>query len=87
MPFQSVSRDICILSLPGNHALWWAGDLWLKSALLILAYYKTVKVLKGLAEFLWCDIFFILCGYVVVNQPTVHCGGISRGRVCGCSRW
>ena len=31
-------------------------------------------------------IFWVL-GSLQFNQPTVHNGGVSRGKVCGCGRW
>ena len=50
--------------------------------LLILAKYKKVFFpLKGLDDFLCFEIFL---GFGVFSyQPTVHSGGVSRGRVCG----
>ena len=39
------------------------------------------------SHYLWILIFLWFLGSILVNQPTVHSGGISRGRVCGCGRW
>ena len=36
----------------------------------------------------FCLFFFSsLCILVFANQPTVHSGGVTRGRVCGCVTW
>ena len=43
--------------------------------------------LKGIDNFLSLDFFVVVfLDSVLVNQPTVHIGGVSRGRVCGCER-
>ena len=34
----------------------------------------------------WLDDFLIFF-WVFANEPTVHKGGVSRGRVCGCGSW
>ena len=36
---------------------------------------------------LWVLNLFWFFGSVLVNQPSVHCGVVSRGRVCGCGWW
>ena len=66
-----------MLSSPlGNNASRWTRDLWSKSVMLILANQKTVKFLECF------DDFFGFFGFVLV-----HCGGVSRGKVCGGWRW
>ena len=32
-------------------------------------------------------LIFLFCFCVFANQPTVHNGGVSRGRVSGCGCW
>ena len=42
-------------------------------------------VLAGFNDFLEFDYFFGVLS--LANQPTLHSGGASRGRVCGCCCW
>ena len=40
----------------------------------------------GFLYFNFLDFGLVFLGSVYVNQPTVHSGGVSMGRACGCWR-
>ena len=41
---------------------------------------------EGFDDFFGFEYFGFLCS-VLLNKPTVHSGGFSTGRVCGCDCW
>ena len=78
-PIQCISFNVRVLSSPpGNTASRWTGDLWLTRRRF---YFWNVRIIFGVL------IFFGFLGSVLVNQPSVHSGRVSNGRVCGCASW
>ena len=63
---------VCCVSPPSATRIKRAGDFWWKSLLLILQNYDPL-LSEGLNH------IFVFWGSVVVNQPTVHSGGVSWG--------
>ena len=83
-PIKSLScyvRQLCVCFCHRvNTASLWTGDV-----LLILAYLQKFLSFCRFNNYLRFDIF---SGFgVLANQPTVHNGGVSRGRVCGWVCW
>ena len=58
----------------------WPGDYWSKSVSLK---FET----KNILSFFLVLRFLYIKKSVLENRPTVHCGGASRGRVCGSGGW
>ena len=89
-PIQSIS---CILSMDilssvpsDGERNWENGESWrllVKDRIAKIAKLRTL-LLKGFDYFWGFKPTNVFWGFVFVNQPNVHSGGVSRGRVCGC---
>ena len=80
--FVCLSACVCHREKPTSHR---TGNFWSKGISLILAFHHNILVfcfvlmIFSVLSFFWFS--------VLVIQPTVHNGGVGRGRVCGCGCW